>query len=469
MATSRLDHGDETHYDTLERTIASQQYALAILLPCALGWAGQILLAGVVVALFVSYLHTEMYERDTGVRKMLLWTVVSVAVVQAGMNIASISYWMVRQERDALSLIHPTALDAIQTLSILINAPLVQGFLTMRAARLVTLRWARRLIVVAFGILIVLEIGAILFSTVLGILFHKNELSSGLLQAATYGLISGVWLVVAAVIDVAISVLLVLVLRRRIAGFNASTDGRLRALCRLALQSASYTALVAFMGFILTFATPFNNLLYACAPYAAWWLLSSCYALALLTTLSSRALILRKNSAQPVPPHMSEQRSPRAQALSGVASGSGSGGLSGAGRDRAARAAGEEAASGSASGSGSRAGTSRTVGERILGLGRDRGGGGGTPQSSSGDTMSASKRASPLPLHVATLGGVGVPRGGGDGGADGTSSGIQVDQEVSVHVDEHDVDDLVGLGFVESELRGGARTPRRRGIEMSAC
>jgi len=66
MATSRLDHGDETHYDTLERTIASQQYATAILLPCALGWTGQLLLTGVVVALFVQYLRTEMYERDTG-------------------------------------------------------------------------------------------------------------------------------------------------------------------------------------------------------------------------------------------------------------------------------------------------------------------------------------------------------------------------------------------------------------------
>ncbi|GAA5889399.1 hypothetical protein JCM8208_007864 [Rhodotorula glutinis] len=466
MATSRLDHGDETHYDTLQRTIASQRYATSILLPCALGWSGQILLSGVVVAVFASYLRTEMYERDTRARKVLLWTVVAVACGQAGMNFASIAYWMVRQERDAASLIHPTALDAIQTLSIVINAPLVQGFLTMRAARLVTLRWARRLIVISFGILIVLEVGAILFSTVLGILFHMNRLSSGLLQAATYGLISGVWLVVAAVIDVAISILLILVLRRRIAGFNASTDGRLRALCRLALQSASYTALVAFMGFILTFATPFDNLLYACAPYAAWWLLSSCYALALLTTLSSRALILRKNSAQPAPPHMSEQRSPRAQALSGAGSGTGTG--SGGGRVRAARAGAEEAASGSGSASGSGAGTSRTVGERILGLGlgRGRGGGSGTPQSSSGDTMSASKRASPLPLHVATLGGVVGTR---EGGAGATHSGIQVDQEVSVHVDEHDLNDLVGLGLVEGESRSGARTPRRRSIEMSAC
>lgn len=70
-----------------------------------------------------------------GLRKALVWTVVTVALAQAGMNVASIAYWMVRQDRDAASLIHPTALDAIQTISIVINAPLVQGFLTMRAAR----------------------------------------------------------------------------------------------------------------------------------------------------------------------------------------------------------------------------------------------------------------------------------------------------------------------------------------------
>jgi len=140
--------------------------------------------------------------------------------------------------------------------------PCVADLPAPRSSQLVTLRWAKRLILACFAILIVLEFGALIFSTVLGILFHMNRLSSGLLHAARYGLIPGVWLVLAAVTDVAISVLLVLVLRRRIAGFNASTDGRLRALSRLAVQSASYTALVAFLGFIFTFGPCFPT----CSP-----------------------------------------------------------------------------------------------------------------------------------------------------------------------------------------------------------
>lgn len=136
MSSSRLEPGEEWQFDTLtNQTLASQTYATSILLPCALGWVFQVAITGVAVAMFVGYLRTEMYERDSGARKALVWTVVAVAVAQAGMNVASICYWMVQQDRSAAALLHPTPLDAIQTLSIAINAPLVQGFLAMRAAR----------------------------------------------------------------------------------------------------------------------------------------------------------------------------------------------------------------------------------------------------------------------------------------------------------------------------------------------
>ncbi|BGP49850.1 hypothetical protein JCM10450v2_005755 [Rhodotorula kratochvilovae] len=303
----QLGAGDHETFDVLtNQTQASQEYATAILVPCALGWMGQIALWGMALAVFAGYLRTELYARDSKRRKALLWVVMAVTTMQAVLNFFCVCYWMVRQDRDAASLLHPTVPDAMQPLSIAINGPLVQGFLAIRATRLITLRWLKYAALVYFGILISLEFYAILFAAVLNILFHQHKLSGTLLEAATYGLISGIWLVLAAATDVSISVLLVAVLRRRIAGFNASTDGRLRALCRLAIQSASYTAVVAVAAALLTYCSPSDNLLWACAPYALWWLLSSCYALALLSTLSSRALILRKNpTGQPTLPTIS--------------------------------------------------------------------------------------------------------------------------------------------------------------------
>lgn len=55
------------------------------------------------------------------------------------------------------------------------------------------------------------------------------------------------WLMGAAVADITVTVCLIVSLRSRMAGFQASTDRMLKDLIYLALESASYTAVCAFI------------------------------------------------------------------------------------------------------------------------------------------------------------------------------------------------------------------------------
>lgn len=188
---------------------------------------------------------------------------------------------MTRQARDALSLLLPSRVDCIAPLSIGLNGLMVQSFLAWRATRvsrfalsaclgdvvggdglltrvfpqLMSKPVRRTISLVYFAILIFCEFAMIIFSIVLNFLWREGRLSNQLVEIATYGLVSGIWLWFAAIVDVSITVILVCVLRRRIAGFNAALDGRLRALCRLAVLSASYTAVLALYAAIVTYCT----------------------------------------------------------------------------------------------------------------------------------------------------------------------------------------------------------------------
>lgn len=55
------------------------------------------------------------------------------------------------------------------------------------------------------------------------------------------------WLLGSALADVVVTIFLIFSLRSRIAGFKASTDQMLRRLIFLAVESASYTAICAFI------------------------------------------------------------------------------------------------------------------------------------------------------------------------------------------------------------------------------
>ncbi|GAA6019374.1 hypothetical protein JCM10207_001276 [Rhodosporidiobolus poonsookiae] len=284
-------------FDTrFNQTLASQAYSDAVLGPCVFGWAGQLALWGMVVGWTGAYVRSDLFKRDPPRRRLLLLVVVALCTMQAGFNLELLYYWTTSQARAAADLVRPTIPDALQPLSVSLLGPLVQGFLAKRAIGLLVSRTARWIAYVLFSIVIVCEFVAAIFNIAISLLFHKDELSGILLQWATYNLASGIWLWFAAAADVGVTVLLVVVLRKRIAGFNSVTDFKLRALCWMAIQSASYTAVLAVSAAVIAYSVPADNLLYSSVPYPLWYLISACYPLALLTALNSRLILRNANS-----------------------------------------------------------------------------------------------------------------------------------------------------------------------------
>ncbi|GAA5918561.1 hypothetical protein JCM6882_002336, partial [Rhodosporidiobolus microsporus] len=107
-----------------------------------------------------------------------------------------------------------------------------------------------------------------------------------------YSTALAIWLWSSTGVDVLISLALACTLRSRIAGFNSRTDGLLKRLIVVALQTAAYTAVISLVGAAV--ATAFENAHdyhTSAAGFAFWLPLPALHAISLYTTLSSRRVI----------------------------------------------------------------------------------------------------------------------------------------------------------------------------------
>ena len=68
------------------------------------------------------------------------------------------------------------------------------------------------------------------------------------------------WLWGSAFVDILITASLCVLLKSRIVGFNASTDGVLQQLIKLAVETALYTSVCAFLGGMETTSSHFDAL-----------------------------------------------------------------------------------------------------------------------------------------------------------------------------------------------------------------
>ncbi|GAA6031328.1 hypothetical protein JCM8097_005604 [Rhodosporidiobolus ruineniae] len=275
-------HSDPATYNTLlDQTLASEDYSRWILGPSVIGWVGQIALWGMAAGWAGDYMRSDLFRRDTPRRRALLVYVLLICTAQAAFNFYLTFHWTTTQHRDAEIMLAPSRINSLQPLTVGFVGVPVQAFLASRSINLLQARWAKRLAKAFFSLVIFLEAASIIFNFVLNTLFHDDKLHGSLL----------IWLWLAAITDVSITILLIVVLRKRIAGFNASTDQKLRALSWLAVQSASYTAFFALTAAILAYATPPDDLRYTSLPFAAWYNLTSSYVLSLLTALCSRLIL----------------------------------------------------------------------------------------------------------------------------------------------------------------------------------
>ncbi|GAA5859989.1 hypothetical protein JCM8547_003047 [Rhodosporidiobolus lusitaniae] len=284
-----MSREEVAHWNTLTgNDLASQSYSWWIIGPGLVGWTGNLLLWGMVAGWTGVFLRSEAFKREPFRRKLLLFWVVFSCTLSAGSDYYLIFRWGTTQARDAFSMIAPSPVNALQPTACAMTGVPTQTFLAMRAIKLLRARWAKIACSVFFGLLISVQTAFMIFNTALNYEFGHDRLSGRLLNMVVDGIASGVWLWASAAIDVGITTILVVVLRKRIAGVFEDTDSKLRRLSWLAVQSASYTAVLATVGATTAYAA--RGILYSSLAFTFWYPLPSCYGLALLTSLSSRAI-----------------------------------------------------------------------------------------------------------------------------------------------------------------------------------
>ncbi|KAI5475078.1 hypothetical protein MNV49_001954 [Pseudohyphozyma bogoriensis] len=238
--------------------------------PLYVSWDLQILLSGICIALFYQYLRKGRFSRDSRMVQALVIATFALDMLAVLSNGSMSVYWGATQKRDIKSLWSLTWVDCLQP--VLIGA--VALFPTKVGRVLYTLLKAESD-----------PIGSILLVTV------NFEYSSGAWAPALDSLFARapeIWLWSSCFVDVVNSATLCYLLKKRVAGFNSATDSTIHRVIRLAVETGSYTAVMAFAGAILSAVLDLNSYYVANINYMFWILLTPLYTISLLTTLESR-------------------------------------------------------------------------------------------------------------------------------------------------------------------------------------
>ncbi|ORY79267.1 hypothetical protein BCR35DRAFT_332057 [Leucosporidium creatinivorum] len=268
---------------------ADQAFADAVLGPPFMGWATQILFAGIAFNMCFNYVSSSQFSADSRRLKLLLLGVMTCLVAQCCLTYIAMYHYGTWQLRDSVTLYGQTAADCWTTFPSGIVGAMVQSYLLKRASALFRRRWLRYLFI-GFSALVILAgfFGAMLY-VALSYLLRANELDK-VPATLSFNFALGLWSFCSALVDLIITISLVFVLKAKIMGFSDRTDGILRKLIHLSVATAVPTTIVAIMGAALAFAFPDNE--HATnSPTAFWLVLPSLYSCSFLSTLAAREKI----------------------------------------------------------------------------------------------------------------------------------------------------------------------------------
>ncbi|KAI5478538.1 hypothetical protein MNV49_005067 [Pseudohyphozyma bogoriensis] len=233
---------------------------------------------GVLLAVVVDYVRSELYKRDKLRERVALWTCVVLTTLMVSMDMHVNVWYATKQDRSFGSLLRGPVTSTVGPLVEALNAAIVQIYFIHRCGTLIRKPWRRRTFFAMMGLLVM---GALACGTVLSVIrlmTWRGNRSQRLLQLSPN--FSAAWLWLTAVIDILISVSLLWTLWGHISGFNRATDSVLKKIILLGAQTASYTSVLAIVA--VKTSSPF------------WIPMAPLYALAYLTTLSARPLLRRE-------------------------------------------------------------------------------------------------------------------------------------------------------------------------------
>ncbi|GAA6004121.1 Esc8p [Rhodotorula paludigena] len=274
---------DDPSLDMMAVT-ARPEVALAILGPYIVGMALQLLLDGFFLALFVAYKDRASHSRAV---QAVSWGVLFLVLCCTGMAFEEIVDTAVSQARDSTSLLAGPPQSNVSPILAGVTGAVCQGFLMVRAALLIPTKAYR----IAFY---VFTTSTILLGLVGSLLFASEGFFATQDRAfpLTYFSAQAIWQWASAAADLLVSLALAYTLHQRIAGFNKRTDGLLKKLIVISLQTAAYTSVFAIVGAALSSAHERSQSIYTSTIAFTFWLpLAPLHAISLRTTLSTRRVI----------------------------------------------------------------------------------------------------------------------------------------------------------------------------------
>ncbi|KAI5479408.1 PEBP-like protein [Pseudohyphozyma bogoriensis] len=210
--------------------------AFALLAPVVLGCCVQLVLYGLLISSFTTYLTTS-WSTTTRPTRCVILLVVALTTLSTALYAGDIVHFSTLQQRDGASLLKGTLRETTEAL------------------------WSV-------------------------IYYHEPLLESN--SHPTFNQCVGIWLGSAAGADLIISGTFIVCLRQRLLGHDASTDTLVRRISKIVLQSAAFTALFAVPGAIVSIIFNGNSLNTTDLAYCFWLPLSGLYSLSLFTTLNLR-------------------------------------------------------------------------------------------------------------------------------------------------------------------------------------
>ncbi|KAI5477601.1 hypothetical protein MNV49_006088 [Pseudohyphozyma bogoriensis] len=259
-------------------TLAPERVAIGSLGPFIMAWNTQILLTGITICLFIQYIFRGRFSRDSFYSRVFVIAVFLTNLTNTALAWESSWHFTTSQDRTTEGVWNYTKVECVMPLTIGLTGVLVQCWFARRTSRLFKKR--------AFGWGYLIGVGLVILAALAAVnLIDALEPDDAAGALYVYG--AELWLWTSAFVDVANSGTLWVLLKLRVANFNTRTDGAIKKLMKLAIETGSYTALFATLGAILSLSVNPNSVYVSGVNNTFWLFLPSLYTINLLTTLDS--------------------------------------------------------------------------------------------------------------------------------------------------------------------------------------
>ncbi|KPV73775.1 uncharacterized protein RHOBADRAFT_54954 [Rhodotorula graminis WP1] len=251
--------------------------------PVILGQVAAVMMYGVLLSEFSSYLHSPAWRRSgRGMRWIICGIVLSVTA-SVGLAIHDIFFYGTLPTDDLQFILHGTDSQAIEPILAGVIAFSVHLVLIQRVLSILPSRWVRWTFGALVGTGALLGLLASCMYGAIGVLYHNYDFTGWPWQWERW---FSLWLWSVAAVDVLVTSVYVWALCKRLSGGTQLRQSVLRLLVLAAVRTAMYTAVLAVvaavLGEIWGINDPYRN--FIC--YAFWEPLPPLYALSLFTTLS---------------------------------------------------------------------------------------------------------------------------------------------------------------------------------------